>query len=106
MLVDLSFNEAYNILKPLVIFIFGMVIYSVFIFNFYRFLAKIDVFDLNLSKHNTTEPSVLSNVFAILLYGLEYLILLPAFIFFWFVTLAFFTCIFILKRSLLKLYFL
>ncbi len=105
MLVDLSFNEAYNILKPLVIFIFGMVIYSVFIFNFYRFLAKIDVFDLNLSKHNTTEPSVLSNVFAILLYGLEYLILLPAFIFFGLLRWHFYLH-FYLKRSLLKLYFL
>jgi len=41
-------TQAYLILKPLVIFVLGMVVYSIFIFKFYRFIAKKDVFELNL----------------------------------------------------------
>ncbi len=35
-LSSFSFEEAWSVLEPMVVFIIGMVIYSIFIFKFYR----------------------------------------------------------------------
>lgn len=76
------------ILKPLVIFIIGMVIYSVFIFKFYRFVSKKDIFKLNLQQYNKTQHPGLTKFLGGLLYVLEYILLFPLFTFFWFVVFA------------------
>ena len=76
------------ILKPLVTFIIGMVIYSVFIFKFYRFVAKKDIFKANLQKYNKAQHSGLSKFLGGVLYVLEYILLFPIFTFFWFVVFA------------------
>jgi hypothetical protein len=47
----LSITEAYNVLRPLGIFVLEMVIYSIFIFKFYRFIARRDIIKVNLSRH-------------------------------------------------------
>ena len=39
-----SINEAIKIYQPLGIFVIGMIIYSIFIFKFYRFVARRDIF--------------------------------------------------------------
>ena len=76
------------VLKPLVMFIVGIVIYAVFIFKFYRFVAKKDVFKLELSKYNKGESSFITKILGGVLYTLEYIVLFPVFTFFWFVVFA------------------
>ena len=76
------------ILKPLVIFIIGMVIYSVFIFKFYRFVAKKDIFRAELQKYNKAQHPGVAKFLGGLLYVLEYILLFPIFTFFWFVVFA------------------
>ena len=65
-----------------------IVIYSVFVYFFYTFLAKKNIIELNLSKYNTSSHPTATKFFAIILYVLEYLILLPIVSFFWFTVLA------------------
>jgi hypothetical protein len=80
--------EAYAILKPLALFVAGVVVYAVFIFNFYRFIAKKNLLSLDLRQYNAVEHAFLKKAFHVFLYTLEYIIVIPIFTFFWFVVLA------------------
>ncbi|MCA9497552.1 MAG: hypothetical protein KC589_11520 [Nanoarchaeota archaeon] len=84
----LDLNQTYEQLKPLIIFIFAMSIYSIFIFKFYRFLAKKDILKLGLDTYNTGNHWFIKSFFSIILYFLEYIIFLPLCIFFWFAILS------------------
>ncbi|MBT7706214.1 hypothetical protein HN747_02090 [archaeon] len=81
-LVGLSLQ--FNNLKTLVLFTFGIVIYSVFIFYFYRFLAKKNIINLDLSKFNKYEFGAIYRFFAIIFFIIEYIVILPFVTFFWF----------------------
>jgi hypothetical protein len=70
-----------------------IVIYAVFVFYFYRFLAKKNIIELNLNQYNQYSNPILIKVFATLFYIIEYLILLPILTFFWFAILAVLTLI-------------
>ncbi len=59
-------------------------IYAVFIWKFYRFVSKKDILSLDLRQYNRSEHPVLSKIWNSLLYILEYIIILPFLIFFWF----------------------
>lgn len=85
-----SLQEAFNLLYPLSLFILGVVFYSVFIFRFYRFLARRDIFRLNLRKYGKTRLPWLQKTLKELFYVIEYIILFPVFAFFWFLVLAIF----------------
>lgn len=87
--INISLIGAYYVLKPLIVFILGMSVYSFFIFKFYRFLASRDVINLNLFKFNNSNHWMIGSFLAIMFYTLEYLIVLPLIIFFWFAVLAF-----------------
>jgi hypothetical protein len=73
-----------------VVFVFALliVIYSIFTWKFYRFLSKKDLISLNLIKYNHLKHPFLNKLWAIILYLIEYIIILPFLIFFWFGVLA------------------
>lgn len=76
-------NWAQNFLN-LFLLVLVIVIYSIFIWKFYRFVAKKNIFEINLNKYNKFEHPLLAKFFAGLFYFLEYLIIMPFIIFFWF----------------------
>jgi len=61
-----------------------IVVYAILIWKFYRFMAKKDLIALNLKKYNRSKHPVLERTVAAGLYILEYLIILPFMVFFWF----------------------
>lgn len=67
-----------------------IVLYSVFIWKFYRFIARKNIIGLNLSKYNKSQHPFLEKLFAVILYFVEYIIILPFIIFFWFSVFAIF----------------
>ena len=75
-----SFAEARTVLEPLIMFVIGMVVYSLFVFKFYKFISRKDIF--RLSKGG--DPGILKRIG----YGLEYLFLFPIIAFFWFFVIA------------------
>ena len=87
--ITVDIIEALTALRPLALATIGIAVYGVFVFNFYRFLARKDIFKLDLDKYNHTTRPLVHKTFASLLYVLKFLIIFPAFVFFWFVVLAF-----------------
>jgi hypothetical protein len=61
-----------------------VVIYSVFIWKFYKFIARKNILQLDLNKYNRSSHPFFAKVIAGLLYFAEYIIILPFLIFFWF----------------------
>ena len=71
----------------LVLLVFG---YAWFIWKLYRFIAHKNILGLNLNKYNKSEHPFFAKLFAGLLYFVEYILILPFLIFFWFVIFAIF----------------
>lgn len=74
--------------------LFGIVLiillYSIFIWKFYRFISRKNIIGLNLSQYNKTQHPVLDKILAGVLYFVEYIIILPFLIFFWFAIFSLF----------------
>ena len=84
--IDLA--EALATLGPLALIIGGISVYGVFVFNFYRFLARKDIFTLNLQKHNQARRPALRKTISVMFYTVKCLVLYPVFVFFWFFIMA------------------
>jgi len=74
----LSVPEGFAVIEPLIIFVIGLVVYSLFVFKFYKFIAKKDIF--KLSQERGTAGKVA--------YVLKYIFLFPIVSFFWFFVIA------------------
>ncbi|MBI2124305.1 hypothetical protein HYT92_00795 [Candidatus Pacearchaeota archaeon] len=85
-----SVPPQYSILINLFLFTLLIVIYAVFIWKFYRFLATKDIIKLDLAKYNKSTHPALRKFFASVLYLIEYIIISPFLIFFWFAILSVF----------------
>lgn len=88
MAFGLDWDTAYATLRPLAIFLAGMVIYGIFIFKFYRFLAKRDIFEHDLTQYNNIEHDFWSKFFDHVLNLIKYILIFPAITFFWFGVLS------------------
>ena len=80
----LDLGTTITIIKPLMLFVAAMVVYSIFIFKFYRFLAKKDIIEINLKRYNSAQHWLSKRVVSTILYVIEYIIFMPIFVFFWF----------------------
>ncbi len=87
-MIQLSPGGAYEILRPLILFIVGLAVYAIIVYNLYKFVATRDIFNLNLGQYNHVEHAFLFKFFALLLYILEYLLFFPLFLMVWFVAFA------------------
>jgi len=74
----------------LLLAILFIVFYSGFVFVYYRLLSKRDILELNLRKYNVYKHKYLRMFFGILLFLIEYIMLIPIFVLFWFFILAVF----------------
>src|SRR3989338_6760058 len=63
-------------------------IYSLFVWAVYREISKKDIISINLAQYNSFEHAVLNKIFAGVLYFIEYLIILPFLILFWYILFA------------------
>lgn len=70
-----------------------VVLYSMFIWKLHKWIARKDILRLNLSRFNKSEHSVISKFIGILIYFLEYILILPLVISIWFGVFAFFLLI-------------
>ena len=88
--IDLIFPEGFELgiamqsLMPVMVVVAGMAAYAIFIFKFYRFIAARDMFGLDLSRNDGVRDAVLWDLIFLVWYVVRYLILFPAFAFFWF----------------------
>jgi hypothetical protein len=87
-LSNLSYEAAKATIKPLSTFVAGMIVYSVFIFKFYRFIARRDIFKLNLADYASRSHPALEQTLSIIFYILEHIVIFPVITFFSFLVLA------------------
>jgi len=80
--------ERYKSFVILALYTLVIVIYSIFVWKFYRFLAKRDLLQLNLQRYSTSQHPQIEKTLKLLLYLLEYIIILPVIVFIWFGILA------------------
>ena len=80
-----TLSEAWELIQPLGIFVFGVAIYSIFVFKFYRLVSKKDLFELDLQQYNHAKHNVLIKIFEIALYTIKYVLIFPVMLFFWFI---------------------
>ncbi len=59
-------------------------LYSIFVWKFYKFVSKKNIIGLDLREYNKSEHPFLMKLIAGFLYFIEYIIILPFLIFFWF----------------------
>jgi len=85
-----SVPTEYQVLVTLFIYTVFIIIYAVFIWKFYKFLASREIIELNLSQYNNSTHPILEKVFAVALYTVEYMIILPFLVLFWFTILSLF----------------
>jgi len=76
--------EARLAMATLGIYAFSLAIYAVFIFKFYKFLAKKDIFHLELEKYSRSEHPGAKKFFAVISYLFKYLFIFPVVVFIWF----------------------
>jgi len=67
-----------------------VVVYSVFIWKFYKFISKKNILGLDLNKYNKSKHPFFTKLFAGIFYFIEYIIVLPFLIFFWFAVFTLF----------------
>lgn len=77
-----SLSEAMVLWKPLILFVIGVAIYSIFVFTFYRFLARKEIFKLKIHEYDIHKG------LKKFLYVVKYIILFPIVVFFWFLVMS------------------
>jgi hypothetical protein len=83
----------------LVIFSFlAVTLYSIFVWNFYHFLARRDILRINLSQYNKSEHPTFYKLIALLIFILEYALIVPFLVFFWFFIMS--LILFLLAKEL------
>ena len=80
--------EAYDALRPLALFVVSVTLYGVFVFHFYRFLARKDIFQLDLGRHNEAGHPFFRKTVAVAFYLFKNLFLFPLFVSFWFLIMS------------------
>ncbi|MFH1331814.1 MAG: hypothetical protein ABIH63_00835 [archaeon] len=83
-LTNITLPEYWEIVKPVFFFVLGITFYALFIFHFYRFIARRDVLGLSLQDISSSFEGVVSKMIKGIFYILENLILTPIVVFFWF----------------------
>lgn len=81
-------STAIKEIKPLTILIIAIFIYSLFIFKFYRFLADKNIIKQRWHKKYEWEETIGKKIMKTILFTVEYLIMTPIAVFFWFFVLA------------------
>ena len=84
----LSIEDAIDLLQPVALYIIGLAVYAVFVFNFYRFVASRDMFAFDIYRFDESRYRAIRSFFHIVGYILKYLIVFPLFAFFWFAVLT------------------
>lgn len=80
----------YRMFISLGFYIIFIGMYAIFIWAFYRFLAKRDIFHLDLNKYSKSVHPLFGRFFEVIFFFIKFLVIFPIIIFFWFGILSLF----------------
>ena len=84
----LAVDDAFDLLWPAALYLLGMVVYAMFIFKFYRFVAARDMFEMDLSKYEESRYKLMRAFLHLIMYVIKYVLVFPLFAIFWFTVLT------------------
>ncbi len=82
--------ESYRGLFVLMLYTLFIVFYAIFIWKFYKFLSSRDIMHLNLNQYNNSSHPVVEKILVVALYIIEYIVILPFLVLFWYAILSIF----------------
>lgn len=85
---SLTTINLFEVYVPLLIYVGAMVLYSVIVWHFYRFLSKRSLMEVNLDKYNYSKNPVLTKVFHYIFFSLKFVFVFPVLTFVWFSALS------------------
>lgn len=88
--IENNIPDKYKLFINLGFYIIFITLYTLFIWKFYRFLAKRDIIELDLNRYNNATHPTLSKLLEIFFFFIESLLIFPVVIFFWFTFLSLF----------------
>ncbi|MEM0465134.1 MAG: hypothetical protein QXW97_00330 [Candidatus Pacearchaeota archaeon] len=91
-------EEPYKTLMILGFYVLLILLYGIFTWKFYKLMGSREIIKLNLKKYNKLLNKDSAKFFAVIWFILEYLIILPFLVIFWYAAFSFF--IFLLSESL------
>ncbi|MBR9705843.1 hypothetical protein GOV14_02290 [Candidatus Pacearchaeota archaeon] len=80
----------YQQILDLAVYTVVIAFYAIFIWKFYKFLAKREILELNLKQYNYSKYPGLEKFLAVILYTVEYMVVLPFLVLFWFTVFSLF----------------
>ncbi len=83
-----SLPEIYQKIFTVAVYMVLIFIYSIFIWKVHKAISRKDVISLNLRQYNSFDHPTVKKLFAGILYFIEYIILLPFLILFWYILFA------------------
>lgn len=89
-----SFPSEYKVIVIVLFLTLMITLYSLLVFYFHKFLARKNILNLNLSRYNKYKHPVIAKIFGLILYLIEYVIILPVATFLWFSFLVIFFLVF------------
>lgn len=95
-----SVPERYSFLAYLAVYAVIITLYSLFVWKFHKFLANRDVVEFNLWRYIKTEENIIRKFIASIFYTVEYIIIMPFLVFFWFAILALFILVLAKEQTL------
>ncbi len=84
----LNVEDAIDLLQPVALYVIGVAVYAVFVFNFYRFIALRDMFSFDVYRFEESRFASVRKFIHVVSYIAKYLIVFPMFAFFWFTVLT------------------
>lgn len=70
------------------VYILLISIYSIFIWKVHKLISRKDIISLNLRQYNSFDHPTINKIFAGVLYFIEYVIVLPFLVLFWYILFA------------------
>ncbi|MBW3019989.1 hypothetical protein KY334_01725 [Candidatus Woesearchaeota archaeon] len=87
-LTNISFEQMQQYIIPFGVFVLAIVLYSVFIFHFYKFIARKEIFIADLQRFNRARGKFLARFFFSIIYIFKFFFVFPLIAFFWFVVFS------------------
>jgi hypothetical protein len=87
-LADITFAEYLELITPLLVYVAGMSVYALFVFSFYRYLARRDLVKLRQVHYLGGVVGFLERAGHVVFNFVENIVIAPILVFFWFAFMA------------------
>lgn len=101
-----SLYPTFQTFVTLFILVVMILLYAIFVWKLRKFISRKNIFDFDLNKYNRSKNPALVKIIASAFYLLEYVLIIPFIVFFWFAVFTFFLVFFVKETTAIDKIFL